>query len=198
MNGHERRSLQTRTKLLDTAVELLIEVGYAGVTSPMLCERAGMTRGALHHHFPEGKQALYACLLKQIVDQMDLEGIPLEPVPRLRGLIAALQKEQREYHYIFLELVLACRSDKKLYRLAWPIADEGLQTIFLEARGNQNEEVLMMLMMLQGAALQALSNFRDDQAISNALELFLKLTETGTHNETGSKEDKNQEIADFA
>ncbi|WP_158583846.1 TetR/AcrR family transcriptional regulator [Salinibius halmophilus] len=177
MNGHERRSLQTRTKLLDTAVELLIEYGYAGVTSPMLCERAGMTRGALHHHFPEGKQALYTELLKQILTNMELSELPEEPVSRLRELLFALQKEQREYHFIFLELVLACRSDTKLQKLAWPTVDEGLNHILGKARGNQNEEVLMLLMMLQGAALQVLSNYRNDDAISNALNLFLEATQ---------------------
>lgn len=176
MNGHERRSQQTRSKLLETAVQLLIEFGYAGVTSPMLCERAGMTRGALHHHFPEGKQALYTELLKQILASMEIADMPLEPVARLRALIAALQQEQRQYHYIFLELVLACRSDTKLQKLAWPIVDQGLNDILGKARGNQEVEVLMLLMMLQGAALQVLSNYRNDDAISNALSLFLQFT----------------------
>lgn len=177
MNGHERRSQQTRTRLLETAARLLIDFGYAGVTSPMLCERAGMTRGALHHHFPEGKQALYAELLVQLIAHMALDDLPESPQARLKALISKLQREQQEFHFIFLELILACRSDKKLQRLAWPIVDDGLNKVLGKARGTDDPSVLMMLMMLQGAALQVLSNYRNDEAISAALDLFLQKIE---------------------
>jgi len=46
-----RRS-ETRTRLLDATVECLIELGYAGTTTPIVCERAGLSRGALLHHYP--------------------------------------------------------------------------------------------------------------------------------------------------
>lgn len=54
----ERRAT-TRAKLLDAAVECLIERGYAGTTLGEVAARAGLTNGAMWRHFPT-KAALMA------------------------------------------------------------------------------------------------------------------------------------------
>jgi AcrR family transcriptional regulator len=41
----------TRGKLLDAAVELIAEVGWAAVTSRGVAERAGVNNGVVHYHF---------------------------------------------------------------------------------------------------------------------------------------------------
>jgi len=46
----ERREA-TQSALLDAAIECLVIDGYAGTTTERVCERAGVTRGALAHHF---------------------------------------------------------------------------------------------------------------------------------------------------
>ncbi|MEM9565697.1 MAG: TetR/AcrR family transcriptional regulator [Actinomycetota bacterium] len=46
-----QRTATTRAALVDAAIDLLDEVGWAGTTSVAVCERAGLTRGALVHHF---------------------------------------------------------------------------------------------------------------------------------------------------
>jgi AcrR family transcriptional regulator len=45
------RRAETRERLLDATVECLIELGYAGTTTPVVCERAGLSRGALLHYY---------------------------------------------------------------------------------------------------------------------------------------------------
>jgi AcrR family transcriptional regulator len=47
----EQRSQRTRTKLADAAIECLVEQGYRGTTFVEVCRRAGLTRGAAHHHY---------------------------------------------------------------------------------------------------------------------------------------------------
>src|SRR5262245_11831889 len=47
----ERRD-QTRGRILDAAVESLIEAGVAGTTTLEVQKRADVSRGALLHHFP--------------------------------------------------------------------------------------------------------------------------------------------------
>jgi AcrR family transcriptional regulator len=42
----------TRARILDAAVSCLIELGYARTTTLVVQERAGVSRGALLHHFP--------------------------------------------------------------------------------------------------------------------------------------------------
>jgi AcrR family transcriptional regulator len=46
------RSAATRARLLDAAVECLVELGWAGTTTTVVAERAGVSRGAQLHHYP--------------------------------------------------------------------------------------------------------------------------------------------------
>lgn len=48
---HEKRSRRTREKLADAAIECLVESGYRGTSFVEVCRRAGLTRGAAHHHY---------------------------------------------------------------------------------------------------------------------------------------------------
>lgn len=45
------RSRETQRKLLDAAIEGLSEVGYANLTVRWIAARAGVTRGAMQHHY---------------------------------------------------------------------------------------------------------------------------------------------------
>lgn len=47
----EERSRSTRTALMGAAIELLMERGWHAATAVAVCERAGVTRGALTHHY---------------------------------------------------------------------------------------------------------------------------------------------------
>ena len=48
---HELRSRRTREKLADAAIDCLVESGYRGTSFVEVCRRAGLTRGAAHHHY---------------------------------------------------------------------------------------------------------------------------------------------------
>ncbi|MEX2280560.1 MAG: TetR/AcrR family transcriptional regulator [Acidimicrobiia bacterium] len=58
----ESRSAETRSRVLDATVECLIERGYAGTTTAAVQERAGMSRGALMHHFGSKTDLLVAAV----------------------------------------------------------------------------------------------------------------------------------------
>jgi AcrR family transcriptional regulator len=45
------RRTETRALLLQAAAQLLQEVGFSGTTTALIARRAGVTTGALHHHF---------------------------------------------------------------------------------------------------------------------------------------------------
>ena len=46
------RTAATRAAVLEATVELLIERGYGGTSTRLAAERAGVSLGALQHHFP--------------------------------------------------------------------------------------------------------------------------------------------------
>ncbi|MCO7519521.1 MULTISPECIES: TetR/AcrR family transcriptional regulator [unclassified Pseudomonas] len=61
---------ETRATLLSTARQVFSEHGYVGTSMDDLTARAGLTRGALYHHFGD-KQGLLEAVVAQIDDEVD-------------------------------------------------------------------------------------------------------------------------------
>jgi AcrR family transcriptional regulator len=58
------RSEATRRKILDAAVEVFDEVGYAAADRGAIIERTGMTKGAFYHHF-DSMESLAAAIIEE-------------------------------------------------------------------------------------------------------------------------------------
>jgi AcrR family transcriptional regulator len=58
----EERTRVMRARLLDATVELLVERGYAGTSTTLVSERAGVSRGAQLHHFPSKARLVLAAV----------------------------------------------------------------------------------------------------------------------------------------
>jgi AcrR family transcriptional regulator len=51
-NWQQRKSGETRIRILEAAIDCLVEKGYSGLSISDVTQRAGISRGAKHHHFP--------------------------------------------------------------------------------------------------------------------------------------------------
>jgi AcrR family transcriptional regulator len=58
------RSEATRRKILDAAIDVFGEVGYAAAAWGIIIERTGMTKGALYHHF-DSKESLASAIIEE-------------------------------------------------------------------------------------------------------------------------------------
>jgi AcrR family transcriptional regulator len=58
------RSEATRRKILDAAVDVFNEVGYAAADRGAIIERTGMTKGAFYHHF-DSMESLAAAIIEE-------------------------------------------------------------------------------------------------------------------------------------
>lgn len=63
------RSEATRRRILDAAIEVFSEVGYAAASWGTIIERTGMTKGALYHHF-DSKESLASAIIEEGSDTL--------------------------------------------------------------------------------------------------------------------------------
>src|SRR5690349_15265171 len=59
----EQRRAETRRKLIEAAIQLLHEAGFARFTLGEVASRAGLTTGAVQHHFPTSDE-----LLREVIE----------------------------------------------------------------------------------------------------------------------------------
>jgi len=66
MASQRERSEATRAKILEAAVRVLVDKGYAASATTRIVEEAGVSRGAMLHHFPN-KALLMQEVLKHVL-----------------------------------------------------------------------------------------------------------------------------------
>jgi AcrR family transcriptional regulator len=115
----ERRA-STRTALLDAAIDCLVEEGYANTTTRRIAERAGVTPGAVHHHF-SGKAELLSAAVSHIGKRFRQEmlGRGLPDAPSLTARCEQVLDQTWEAHkgpffQASMELWIAARTDADL------------------------------------------------------------------------------------
>jgi AcrR family transcriptional regulator len=84
------RSQSTQARLIEAARPLFASKGYAAVPADDIVEAAGVTRGALYHHFGD-KQGLFRAVVEQIEEEITASvaaAVSAAPDPWTAGLAA--------------------------------------------------------------------------------------------------------------
>ncbi len=68
----QERSRSTQRRVLEATVECLVERGWAGTTTTLVAERAGVSRGAQLHHYPT-KSALVLAAVQHLAERRTAE-----------------------------------------------------------------------------------------------------------------------------
>ena len=138
----EAQRLATRQRILRAAVESFQALGYAATTTLEVQRRAGVSRGALLHHFPTRPQLVAAAVaeLVRLNDSASREvlavaALDLDPIDRARQALRSIVS--RPAFGIEMELWMAARSDAELRthlrqaeRAAMKDWQQGLDDIF--------------------------------------------------------------------
>ena len=64
----EQRSADTQRRLMEATIDALYERGYARITTSEIAERAGVSRGALMHHYST-KEELVTVSVEKLLDE---------------------------------------------------------------------------------------------------------------------------------
>jgi AcrR family transcriptional regulator len=119
------RTATTTAKLLDAAIDAIVDLGWAGTSTTEVCRRAGVSRGALLHHFPT-KSALISAAVDRVMDlriqefTVTLSSLPpdTDVVERLELAIDILWGiYQSPIVAVWQELITAARTDADLHEL---------------------------------------------------------------------------------
>ncbi len=114
--------------LLDAAERLLVDVGYAGVTTRRLAEEAGVNNGLVHYYFGSNENLLVRTLERfterLIKRQRDLYAADMPFVEKWRTAMRYLVSDDVTYEKVWLEL----------QALAWNNPDLGLRAAPPRAR----------------------------------------------------------------
>ncbi len=114
----ERRAA-TRTALLEASIACLVDEGYANTTTRRVAERAGVSPGALQHHFANKSELLSEAvrhLRAQITQETLAQGPPApSPRERLEELLDRIWAMRTgPLFQAQAELLLAARTDTEL------------------------------------------------------------------------------------
>jgi AcrR family transcriptional regulator len=77
--SHAERTAQTRARILRAVVDSIAEVGFQRTTATEIARRAGVTWGAVQHHFG-GKDGILVAVLEDSFNRFAerLDGLPVE------------------------------------------------------------------------------------------------------------------------
>ncbi|MEQ7004977.1 TetR family transcriptional regulator [Actinopolymorpha sp. B17G11] len=124
------RGREVRGRLLAAAAELIVEVGWSGVSTRMLAERAGVAPGLVHYHFASVQALLSRAALDSMHGVMEEFRTLLEdastPEAALEVILSALDgySGRDPMSLLFVESFLAATRDEALHTaLAAVVAD---------------------------------------------------------------------------
>jgi AcrR family transcriptional regulator len=114
-----------RRRLLEATVECLVELGWAGTTTTVVSERAGVSRGAQLHHFPSKQDLVVAAvehLSERRRDDMVAAAADLPEKGRTRAVLDVLAAHfVSPVFFAALELWVAARTDAELRAAVGPL-----------------------------------------------------------------------------
>ena len=181
------KSARTRSRLIEATIRCLVKYSYANTTTPKVAEEAGLSRGAMLHHFENGRQLMQATLV-------ELQRKRLRAFRRAAGtmehdartLLHAYWSQLLRPNFIaFQELAMAARTDKQLAATLEPVRQEFHERwhdlaieLFPEWEDDPRAfEIALALTQstLEGMAMNRLTHGIDEETITLVLDQLEKV-----------------------
>jgi len=121
----QEQAAETRSRILDAAVEVLVEDGYAGASTLRIQQRVGLSRGGLLHQFGSRDELLVAAVdhltTIRVASLTSPRVWPDDPSERVDAAVEAMWGQyQQPFFWASLELWLASRHNAEVARTLSP------------------------------------------------------------------------------
>jgi AcrR family transcriptional regulator len=166
--------VEATAALLEAAEQLLVEVGYAGITVRRLAERAGINHGLVHYYFGS-MQDLFLRVVERFTDglidrQRQMYAAPLPFIDKWRQAMRFLDDDaEANYHKVWFELQalgwndLGVQERLRSVHQQWidvltPAFDAGLAELGVDRRRYPTNAIVSLVVTFnQGIMLERLS-----------------------------------------
>lgn len=122
----QRKSVQTRITILEAAIDCLQSHGYGRTTTQLIAEMAGVSRGAMLHHYTTKLDLVASVIDYTLYKRMEqfLEGIRAlkdsARIDEMGGIEISWRSALSREYAAYLELAIAARTDPDLAAIFLP------------------------------------------------------------------------------
>lgn len=186
-NGPTQQSLksaQTRARLIDATIRCIVKFGYANTTTPQVAAEAGLSRGAMLHHFENGAAMIKATIVELHEKRLRAFRRAAETTDHDASTMVSTywRQLQKPAFVAFHELALAARTNADLARILQPLQIEFRQKfnsqavqLFPEWQSDPVSFDLAMTLsqtMLEGMAINLLTGAIEESMVQPMLRLL--------------------------
>ncbi len=182
----EERTAETRRALIDASITVIHRLGYGGATTALIAEEAGVSRGAILHHFGT-RAVLMAEVIRDVFEKERQEYLRLDAQAHLGHRAADWPTMLWEVFsqpsgLAVLEILQAARSDSELservtatQQAIEDLAQEGMKSSF-NAGSNPHlmDEMRLIVWAIRGLSIAQVL-IKDPLEIGRSVELFSRI-----------------------
>lgn len=191
----EDRTAATQRALLQATIDCLVEYGYAGTTTRLVADRAGVSRGAQTHHYPTKRDLVVAAIDQLFADQAANFTDAFRQVPQSertfgRAIDALWDIVSGPAYAATLEVIVAGRTDDELRAVIHGVA-AGLQNTVVDLLMwfapdiddpvTARRVVDVIFTLVQGAAVSRYGGFGDPDAVIGLTRLLAEPAVAAIH-----------------
>lgn len=174
----QQRGVSTRAALLQGAIAVLVDEGYAATTTTEVADRAGVSRGAQLHHFPT-KAKLLAAAVEQLLERRNEEfrkafsGLEPGRISMDAAIDLLWTMYQGPTYVAWAELWLAARTDPELSSIMVDVCrrfTEQSEAVFAELFPPSTEAEVEFQRLALGFCHTLLSGLAFDEMVPAGIE----------------------------
>ncbi len=178
------KSAQTRARVIEATIKCIVKVGYANTTTPQIAAEAGLSRGAMLHHFENGAAVIKAAIVELHEKRLRAfrRAADTGEHDTARLVRTYWGQLQRPAFVAFHELALAARTNPELARILQPLQIEFRERFNAQAvvlfpewqadRQGFNLAMTLSQTMLEGMAIHLLTGAMDEAMVDPMLKLL--------------------------